>query len=34
MLPIFLCLWPDVIREGHASFQVGLGGNQDVIFSP
>lgn len=34
MLPIFLCWWPDVIMGGNASFQVDLGGDQDVIFFP
>lgn len=31
---ILLCLWPVVLLEGNANFQIDLGENQDVIFFP
>ena len=29
--PVLLCLWPALVLEGNADFQIDLGGNQDVI---
>lgn len=31
--PTLLCLWPDVMMERNANFQVHHGGNQEVMFS-